>query len=242
MNREYHKRWSECLQRDMELLVFGHTGAKVLVFPTRDGRFYEYENLGIVEALKDKIQQGYIQLYCIDSLYRESFYCSNISPVERIQRHITFEKYVIEEVLPFMNSKNSHECTIAHGLSLGAFHAAAIAFRHPNLFKKLVALSGRYDLTLSVECFTDLLEGFYSEDVYNHTPSHFLPHVHCEHHLEHLKAMEIIIVIGREDPFLENNYQLSDILHRKDIAHQFFIWDGRAHNGHYWRRMAPFYL
>jgi esterase/lipase superfamily enzyme len=32
----------------MELLVFGHAGPKVLVFPTRDGRFYEYENLGLV--------------------------------------------------------------------------------------------------------------------------------------------------------------------------------------------------
>ena len=42
MNREYHKWWSPNLSRDMELLVFGHSGAKVLVFPTRGGRFYEY--------------------------------------------------------------------------------------------------------------------------------------------------------------------------------------------------------
>ncbi|MEY3787833.1 MAG: hypothetical protein RLZ75_2040, partial [Pseudomonadota bacterium] len=48
MNREYHKWWSDRLQRDMELLVFGHAGAKVLVFPSRFGRFYEYEKLGLV--------------------------------------------------------------------------------------------------------------------------------------------------------------------------------------------------
>ena len=47
MNREYHRWYSERLHREMELLVFGHGGAKVLVFPTRDGRFYEYENLGV---------------------------------------------------------------------------------------------------------------------------------------------------------------------------------------------------
>jgi esterase/lipase superfamily enzyme len=35
MNREYHRWYSHRLGRDMELLIFGHAGAKVLVFPTR---------------------------------------------------------------------------------------------------------------------------------------------------------------------------------------------------------------
>jgi esterase/lipase superfamily enzyme len=35
----------------MELLVFGHAGAKVLMFPTREGRFWEYERLGLVASL-----------------------------------------------------------------------------------------------------------------------------------------------------------------------------------------------
>ncbi|MGO8070719.1 esterase, partial [Rhizobium leguminosarum] len=41
------------LHRDMEMLVFGHAGAKVLVFPKRDGRFFEYEQLGLVASLAD---------------------------------------------------------------------------------------------------------------------------------------------------------------------------------------------
>ena len=32
MNREYHKWFSPRLQRDMELLVFGHAGRAVLFF------------------------------------------------------------------------------------------------------------------------------------------------------------------------------------------------------------------
>ncbi len=242
MDREYHKWWSDNLKRDMELLVFGHAGAKVLVFPTRDGRFYEYENLGIVESLRHKIEQGWLQLYCIDSVYSESFYCSWAHPSGRIQRHIDFEDYLLFEVLPFMNSKNPHDCIISHGLSLGAFHAANIAFRHPHLFKKLVAFSGRYDLTLSVECFGDLLDGFYNEDVYFHTPNHFLPNLDCSWRLTKLREMDIILVVGREDPFLQNNYELSEILWEKNIHHQLIIWDGRAHKGKYWRRMAPLYI
>lgn len=242
MNREYHKSWSEHLQRDMELLVFGHAGAKVLIFPTRDGRFYEYENIGMVEVLRPKIEQGLLQLYCIDSIYGESFYCWWAHPSGRIQRHIAFENYVLNEVIPFINKHNTHDCLISHGLSLGAFHAANIAFRHPHLFKKLVAFSGRYDLTLSVETFTDLLDGFYSEDIYFHTPNHFLPDLHCHEQLMHLRAMDIILVIGKEDPFLHNNHQLSEILNQKEIKHQLIVWSDRAHSGYYWRRMAPLYI
>ncbi len=242
MNREYHKWWSKHLHRDMELLVFGHAGAKVLVYPTRDGRFYEYETIGMVNALKHKIEQGWLQLYCIDGIYSESFYCNWAHPSGRIQRHQQFELYVLNEVLPFMHKKNPHPCVISHGLSLGAFHAASIAFRHPEQFKKLVAFSGRYDLTLSVEAFDDLLDGFYNEDVYFHTPSHFLPNLDCEEWLEKLRALDIILVIGNQDPFLENNQQLSYVLQQKGIQHQLLLWNDRAHSGYYWRRMAPLYL
>ncbi len=41
MRRQYHKWFSPSLGREMELLVFGHAGAKVMVFPTREGRFYD---------------------------------------------------------------------------------------------------------------------------------------------------------------------------------------------------------
>ncbi len=242
MNREYHKWWSERLQRDMELLVFGHAGAKVLVFPTRRGRFYEYENMGMVNVLADKIQQGHLQLYCVDSVDNESFYCDWAHPAGRIQRHIAFEDYILNEVLPFMASKNPHDCVISHGLSLGAFHAVNIVLRHPHLFKKLVAFSGRYDLTLAVESFHDLLDGFYNEDVYFHTPNHFLPNLDCNLHLNHLRKIDIILTIGNEDPFLQNNKHLSSILRQKGINHQLIVWDGRAHSASYWRHMAAIYI
>jgi esterase/lipase superfamily enzyme len=110
------------------------------------------------------------------------------------------------------------------------------------LFKKLVAFSGRYDLTLNVEFFNDLFDGFYNENIYFHTPSHFLPNLDCCWRLSKLREMDITLVIGRDDPFLQNNQQLSLILRQKNIDHHFSIWDNRAHSGYYWRRMALVYM
>lgn len=242
MNREYHNWYSHRLKRNMELLIFGHAGPKVLMFPTRDGRFYEYENLRIVEALASKINAGRLQLYCVDGINHETFYCGGSHPEHRIKRHLDFEEYLLNEVMPLMVSKNSSPYTIVQGCSLGAFHAINLAFRHPHLFQKVVAFSGRYDLTLSVEHFYDLFDGYYNDDIYSNTPCHFVSNLQCEWRLRHLRNMDIILVIGREDPFLENNLHFSRILWSKGIRHTLRILEGRAHQGYYWRRLAPLYL
>jgi len=242
MHREYHNWYSPRMDRDMELLVFGHAGAKVLIFPSRDGRFYEYENLRLVNTVADKVNAGHLQLWCLDNVAWETFYCSWCHPTERIRRHVQYEEYVLNEVMPLMQSKNPHSCMIAHGCSLGAYLASNMAFRYPQLFQKLVAFSGRYDLTMNVEVFSDLFDGYYDENIYYHTPSHFLPNLNCDWRLEHLRRMDIVMTIGAEDPFLDNNRQLSSILHSKGIGHQLHVWDGRAHRGYYWRKMAPLYL
>lgn len=241
MNREYHSWYSPFLDREMELLVFGHAGAKVLIFPSRGGRFYEYENLRIVNRLRDRVEAGELQLFCVNGVDRETFYCSWRTPRERIERHIAYENYVLHEVMPLMGAMNDNPVTIAHGCSLGAFQAANFAFRHPHLFQKLVAFSGRYDPTMSVEFFDDLLDGYRDDDVYYNTPVAYLPDLDGWR-LDALRAMEIVLVIGREDPFLENNRYLSEILWRKGVEHRLEVWEERAHRGYYWRRMAPQYV
>ena len=58
MNREYHKWYSSRLGRDMELLVFGHAGLPVLVFPTSGGRFYEFEDRGMIGGCRRTRGEG----------------------------------------------------------------------------------------------------------------------------------------------------------------------------------------
>jgi esterase/lipase superfamily enzyme len=128
------------------------------------------------------------------------------------------------------------------GCSLGAFQAASLAFRHPHLFRKLAAFSGRYDLSMKVECFDDLFDGYYSDDVYFHTPTHFLPGLACPWRLENLRRLEVVLAVGKDDPFLDNNRHLSRLLHEKSVRHQLHVWDGRAHRAGAWRKMAALYI
>ncbi len=242
MKREYLRWYSHRLHRDMELLIFGHAGAKVLMFPTRDGCFFEYEELGVVESLSHKLEAGHLQLYCIEGLARESFYAGHNHPADRLRRHAALEAYILGEVLPLMSEKNPHGSTIVQGCSLGAFQAASLVFRHPHLFTKLVAFSGRYDLTMEVESFGDLFDGYYDDDVYFHMPSHFLPGLNCPWRLDHLRRIDMVFTIGDADPFLDNNHHLSHVLSGKLVGHQMHVWEGRAHRAGAWRKMAALYI
>src|SRR5579864_5612351 len=102
MNREYHRWASPSLGRDMELLVFGHAGAPVLAFPTSLGRFFEWEDFGMVGALANHLDHGWIQLFCVDSVDAESWYNRYIPPHDRAVRHNQYERYLLDEVVPFV--------------------------------------------------------------------------------------------------------------------------------------------
>ena len=86
MEREYAKWFSPALNKEIELLLFGYSGTPVLFFPTRTARFYDYEDWKIIDALKEKISAGLLQIFCVDSIDIESFYSCN-HPSERIKRH-----------------------------------------------------------------------------------------------------------------------------------------------------------
>jgi esterase/lipase superfamily enzyme len=242
VNREYHKWFSHRLQREMELLVFGHAGDRVLVFPTRQGRFFDYENWGILDAVRDRVEAGQLQLFCVDSHDSESLYAAGIAPRERIARHRSFEEYILNEVLPLTASRNGHARLVAHGCSLGAYHAATIAFRHPHLFRKVVSFSGRYDLTREFAWYRDLFSGYYDTDVYFHMPNHFIPNLSDPEILAKLRALDIRLAVGEGDHFIESNHQLSRALWDKGVWHAFEVWPGKAHTPRSWRDMVARHL
>jgi esterase/lipase superfamily enzyme len=242
MNREYHKWYSAALRRDMELLIFGHNGRAVLFFPTRMARFYDYENWHIIDSLHDRIYNGELQLFCVDSIDHESFYNRHVHPLVRIARHMQYESYILNEVLPLMREKNDGEYFETAGCSMGAFHAVNLALKHPALFKKAVGMSGRYDVTLQIQDFRDLFDGFHDRDIYFNMPLQFVANLHEENQLKAIRQLEIVLAVGETDPFWQNNLDFSQLLWHKGIPNQFYTWGDYAHRPRYWRQMVQLYL
>ena len=242
MKREYHKWHSPILKRDMELLVFGESGQRLLVFPTRKQRFFEYEDHGMIHSLRHRIDAGEIQVFCVDSIDAESLYCFDIPPQERLTRHLDYERYIVEEVVPFTENARHWTALIAHGCSFGAFHAVSMAMRYPHLFHGALAFSGRYDLTLQAGDYHSLFHGYSSDDLKSIMPSLSIPEIRDKKLLRALRSIHFTFVIGEEDPFYENNVRLADAMNEKKIPLSIKVWCGDVHRFRYWRQMIRIYL
>lgn len=219
----------------MELLIFGHAGARMLVFPTSKGRFYEWEDRGMIEALGEHLDRGWLQLYCIDSIDADSWYARWKHPADRAHRHIQYENYILSEVLPLSRQLNDNQFFMTAGASFGAYHAVNLAFRHPHLVGRVIGLSGVYDISP----WTD---GYHDDNIYFNNPVAYLPNEHDWGRLEALRRMDIIIVSGAEDPLRNSSEDLSTILWDKDIGNALRIWDGWAHDWPWWRQMVSHYV
>lgn len=233
-HREYHRWYSPSLQRDMELLVLGHAGARVIVFPTSQGRFFEWEDRGMDDALGDHLRQGWLQLYCVDSVDAESWYARWKHPSDRARRQTDYENYVLHEVLP-LTRRNGNPYLMLTGASFGAYHALDMALRHPWAFDRVIGLSGMYDIKT-------MTGGHSDDEVYRHDPSHYLIHLDDPHRLDAIRRLDIILCTGADDPHRGNNEHVSGALWSKDVWHALRIWDGWSHDWPYWQRMIREYV
>jgi esterase/lipase superfamily enzyme len=236
MNREYHKWYSQRLGRDMELLVFGHAGLPVMVFPTSGGRFYEFEDRGMIGALWGPIENGSLQIYCLDSVDMESWYNRNVPPRWRIARHVQFEDYVLSEAVPLVRTKNHDAHLVSLGCSFGGFHAVNIALRHPGIFTGFLSMSGAFDLR-------NFLGGYYDNDVYFNMPMDYLPNLHDPWYFERYNRNAYILGTGWDDQCLGQNQHLDQIMSSKYIPHKLYTWDTwNSHDWPTWQRMVQEYL
>ncbi len=51
MQIEEHRWYSPNLNRDMSLKVYGHWGKPLIVFPCSSGRYFDYEGMGMINAI-----------------------------------------------------------------------------------------------------------------------------------------------------------------------------------------------
>ncbi len=236
MRREYVKWHSPSLHRDMELLAFGERGFPVVVFPTSGGRFYEYEDRGIVEAVRPKIERGELQLVCVDTVDRESWYNEWAQPQDRLHRQNAYDAYFARELAPFVRDRTSWPQMGATGCSLGGYHAINFALRHPDLVTYAVSMSGAFDIPKR------FLNGFYNEDAYFHCPLDYLPNLNDGDLLSRMRRNFHVLAAGNGDPLFDQNVKLAQELGRKGIPHSLDVWEGFGHDWPWWHQMAEKFL
>lgn len=232
MRRDYHSWYSHRLNRNMELLVYGESGLPVLVFPTLQGRFFEYENSGMIEALSQKIDWGHLQVFCADSVDSESWNNHGVHPHTRVTRHVEYENYILFEVLPLMKGVNGAQQIFTTGCSFGAYHALNFAMKHPEETSGCVAMSGEFDLR-------KFMDGYYDTDFYFNNPFDYLPNMQDTWYLERYRKMKLVLAVGERDDRLEESLRMDQILKSKEIPHLLDVWSGNERGDWpLWQRMA----
>jgi esterase/lipase superfamily enzyme len=232
MKRDYIKWYSPSLGRDMELLAFGHAGFPVVVFPTSGGRFFEYEDRGMVGALAPKIDRGELQVLCVDSVDRESWYNLHAHPADRLHRQNAFDAYFTLEFAHFVRDRTTWDRIGATGCSFGGYHAINFALRHPDIVTYAVSMSGAFNIPQR------FLDGFYNIDAYCHSPLDYMRNLHDAGILDRLRHNYYVLAVGNGDALFDQNAKLADELGSKLVPHVLDVWDGFGHDWPWWQQMA----
>ncbi len=220
----------------MELLTFGHAGLPAIVFPTSCGRFFEFEDRGMVDAVLHKLEHGHLQLFCVDSVDAESWYNRAAPPRFRIARQVQYQQYLIQEVLPFIKACNSGPGLATVGCSFGGFHAMNLALRHPDIFHAVLSLGGAFNPI-------NFLNGYYDDDCYFNLPMHYMPNMSDPWYLAHYRRNNYVLATGVDDMCRNDNERMAQVLRAKDIPCRLDIWgDGAGHDWSWWQKMLQSYL
>src|SRR5215204_951052 len=240
MRRDTTSWYSHNLNMDMPLVAYGHAGYPLLMFPTAAADYLEYERFHLVDAIKPHIESGRIRAYSINSVNRYSLLNEQMPPHMKAELLTRFDRYITEEVLPLIRNEagGGESRPLTTGASLGAFLAANAYFKHPDLFRGVIAMSGSYDVR-------SYLKGYYDDNVYFNNPVDYLSNLNDDHYLPLLQKADSIFLLSGQGAYEapERSRALSEILHSKGIPHTLDLWGQDVdHDWPWWRKMLPYAL
>ncbi len=243
MNRQAAELWSDAIGAPGTVVRYGHWGRPVLVFPSEQGKAWDFESNGMVGAVSDLLDAGRVKLYCVDSYDAQSWSNAAMSVEDRARQHGRYESWITGVVVPWIAADCGGPVEIITlGCSLGAFHAANFALKRADLFPLAICLSGNYDPAAWNGW------GERGEAAYFNNPLDYVGHLHGEH-LDWLRArVSLLLVCGQgqwEDTTgaLDSTRRFAALLAEKGIRHELDLW-GRdvPHDWPSWRAQLAHHL
>ena len=244
MDMHYEKWYSTSLGRDMELKVYGRGGKPVLFIPCQDGRFFDFENFGMLGPWGPFLESGQATVFSVDTLDAETWSAKWGDAYWRIRRHEDWIRYLTEEVMTYIRAYcrgygwQVDPCVTVFGCSLGAMHAANLYFRFPQLFDELLALSGVYDAAYG-------FDGYMDEKVYLNSPVHYLANMDPDHpYLPLYRAHRAIICVGQGPwELTDETRALHRVLVEKGIPAWVDYWGFDAgHDWPWWYKQVSYFV
>jgi esterase/lipase superfamily enzyme len=212
------------------VLAYGHWGRPLLVFPAQEGRRYEWEERGMIDAVAGLIDAGRVKVYCVDSWDSGSWHDEWLPLEERARRHDVYEPWLLEHVVPLIDQPQ----IVTAGVSMGAYHAANLTLRRPDLFPLALCFSGIFDVTR-------FGWGERGDAVYFNNPQDYVGGLDGS-------PASLLLVVGRgmwEDTTqaLEQTLRFAELLRAKGIRHELDVWGEDApHDWPAWRAQLAKHL
>ena len=232
------------LHRPGAVIRYGHFGRPVVVFPSEQGRAWDYENNGMVGAVADLIDAGRVKLYCVDSYDEITWSDRSISLDERAQRHVAYQRWITDQVAGFIgaDSPGSSDAVVT-GCSMGAYHALHLALTRADLFPVAICQSGNYDPS------TWHAWGDRTDATYFANPTDYVPHLHGEH-LDWLRSrVHVVLTVGEgaweihPTASLPEAHRMAALLADRGISHELDVWGhDSAHDWDWWQKQIAHHL
>lgn len=245
METQYFKHYSPALNKEMECKVYGHAGRPVLFIPCQDGRFFSFEDFKMTDVWAPWIESGQVMVFAIDTIDLETWSDQWGNAEWRIERYEQWIHYITQEMVPFMrhmvngrNGWDGYPGIMVFGCSLGATHAANLYLRFPDLFDRLLALSGIYTAEYGFGTFMNDL-------VYQNSPVHYMANMPADHpFIQKYNEKKAVICVGQgawEIP--DTTRQLDDIFKSKGINVWVDFWGyDCAHDWDWWYKQVTYFV
>lgn len=242
MRRDDVGLWSPAIGAEGRLVAYGHYGRPLLVFPSQEGRRTDFEDRGVLDAVRWLVDDGRVKIYCVDSFDSSSWMRHDLPIEARARLQEAYEDWIIRQVIPFIDVDcRGAQDLLATGCSFGAYHAANLVLRQADRVPAGICMSGVYDVG-------GLGWGDRGDAVYFNNPVDYVSNAH-DGYLDWLRSrVSLLLVCGQgqwEDTAgaLESTRRFGGLLHDKGIRCEVDLWGHDVpHDWPSWRRQLAHHL
>jgi esterase/lipase superfamily enzyme len=194
------------------------------------------------ETIAERIEKGEVQLFCVDSIDKETWSGSEDHKPLRSYLQELWYRHIVEEFLPVLQEINGTRLApITTGCSMGATHALNFFLRRPDLFDGVIALSGAYDARYF---FGD---DFMDDTLYMNSIVDYMANLPLDHdYIPMFNARNIVLCTGQgawEEEMVRTTRIMKDIFAAKGIRATVDFWGyDVAHDWPWWFKMVAHYV